>query len=106
MKRSTTGIFSSFLVAAIVIFISGSLYLKINAISPAGSKVPAVEDIKDDVMRQDKYITGSLFRIMPGPGNPRNSEEDFVNLKDGWFLLLPGCPVPWGKSPPYLLEPG
>jgi len=30
----------------------------------------------------------SVFRILPGPGNPRNSEGDFVTLKDGRILFI------------------
>lgn len=88
MKRSTTGIFRSFLFAVTTIFISGFLYHKINAISPSGSKMPATADIKDEGIHQEKYLDGSLFRIMPGPGNPRNSEGDFVTLKDGRILFI------------------
>jgi sialidase-1 len=29
-----------------------------------------------------------VFRILPGPGNPRNSEGDFVTLKDGRILFV------------------
>jgi sialidase-1 len=30
----------------------------------------------------------SVFRILPGPDNPRNSEGDFVTLKDGRILFI------------------
>jgi sialidase-1 len=30
----------------------------------------------------------TVFRILPGPGNPRNSEGDFITLKDGRILFI------------------
>jgi sialidase-1 len=30
----------------------------------------------------------TVFRILPGPGNPRNSEGDFITLKDGRILFV------------------
>src|SRR5678815_4446948 len=29
-----------------------------------------------------------VLRLEPGPGNPRNSEGDFIQLKDGRFLFI------------------
>ncbi len=88
MKSLTTGIFRSLLIAMTAIFIPGVSCLKINAILPSGSETSASEDVKDNKKQQDRYMRGALFRIMPGPGNPRNSEGDFVTLKDGRILFI------------------
>jgi len=40
---------------------------------------------KDDSLMPGKEIT---LRLEPSPGNPRNSEGDFIQLKDGRILFV------------------
>lgn len=68
----------------------------VSFIPQSGQKSNVVKSLHQDVAQhspvynlEDSIINiGTVLKLAPGPDNPRNSEGDFVTLKDGRILFI------------------